>query len=70
MKIVKGCISYLFSEAITLISAIWMSVRTVLHNVLMVLGLIVAGIVYIMSLIGLIIMFVVTTAVAVTIYQI
>jgi hypothetical protein len=51
MKIVKGCISFLISVAIAPIVVISMGVRTGLHNVLMVLGLIVAGLMYIVSLI-------------------
>ena len=51
MKIVKGWISFLISVAIAPIVVISMALRTGLHNVLMVLGLIVAGLMYIVSLI-------------------
>lgn len=53
MKIVKGWISFLISVAIAPIVVILMVLRTGLHNVLMVLGLIAAGLMYIVSIITL-----------------
>jgi len=51
MKIVKGWISFLIYIALTPIVLLKIVIRTILHNVLMVLGLIVAGLMYIVSLI-------------------